>query len=862
MPFEPEKITAEHVRHAILRINEENIPLRRIREYELVVDGNAYPPKQIMRMAHEAMNGEHIWRRSGGPPTNDILRALGFEVRSKNNGPDPVLGLINRYKARVRETGLKNEMYKWQLLEAFRGKPDLSAPDFIHELKSIDYRNLIYQMGVAVMHRIVEKKPEDYRKCFRDLFDETRPLKERILTFTEETLRLYRETGEQVLAHHHDERTCATLLTYHNPDRYALYKNSFYQKYCKLIDEKTRKKGEKYLHYLELLDDLITDYIVPDEELLKLVQESLPAEVYQDPSHRLLAQDILYQMLDLQDSKSKNYWRIGTSNGEKSYWEVMLNNDYVSIGWSDLGDLSEAEVSSKKDVEELLKSRGYYPEDKNVLTRKAGEIFDLFSSIKVGDVVVAQHGPRVLGIGIVTDEYAFEDEQAFSHTRPVNWKVVNPPEFTSEEGPQTSVFPIKNPSKIAEIEQLLQTSEPPNIVESASKNIILYGPPGTGKTYGTIDLAVKLAEGTSIDDHESNKKTFNQLRKEGRVEFVTFHQNYSYEDFMVGITPDTTAGTLRFDKKEGVFKKICDLARKNWAAAEHRGDVAVDFDAVFNSFFGKLIKEEVDYIEIPMKSAGYTFKITKIDTDDGRIKFTKQSGGTGHDLVMKNVKGIYEGTINYNEDGLGVYYYPLVNRLRDHAKSIGLQMRGQEVLKNYVLIIDEINRANISKVFGELITLLEDDKRLGATNELRARLPNGEEFGVPPNLYLIGTMNTADRSIALIDIALRRRFEFIGKYPDYGKIKDITKNTLLRKINDAIFNEKKSADYLIGHAYFMGNDPAEITIKNKVIPLLMEYFSGRIDTVKKIFAETNVSVEFNTSSYSWDINIKKNAAPV
>ena len=216
---------------------------------------------------------------------------------------------------------------------------------------------------------------------------------------------------------------------------------------------------------------------------------------------------------------------------------------------------------------------------------------------------------------------------------------------------------------------------------------------------------------------------------------------------------------------------------------------------------------------------------------------------------------MYDGTSNYTQEGLGVYYYPLVQQLKEYAKTLSPGITTEQ-LKNYVLIIDEINRANISKVFGELITLLEDDKRLGEPNELKVRLPNGEEFGVPPNLYVLGTMNTADRSIALIDVALRRRFEFIGKYPDYGTIKDEQKNDLLRKINAAVFEEKKSADYLIGHAYFMKAEPAETTIRNKVIPLLMEYFSGRIDIVKKIFATTNWHINYNAADYNWEINRK------
>jgi 5-methylcytosine-specific restriction protein B len=168
-----------------------------------------------------------------------------------------------------------------------------------------------------------------------------------------------------------------------------------------------------------------------------------------------------------------------------------------------------------------------------------------------------------------------------------------------------------------------------------------------------------------------------------------------------------------------------------------------------------------------------------------------------------------------------------------------------------VLVIDEINRANISKVFGELITLLEEDKRIGAKNELRVSLANGEkDFGVPPNVYLIGTMNTADKSIALIDVALRRRFEFLGYFPDYSKLVE-SDGSILKHINKEIYSRKKSADYLIGHAYFMEGRKTAQVIRNKVIPLLMEYFSGKTEVVEEIFTNGGWNVRYDIEKYDW-----------
>jgi 5-methylcytosine-specific restriction protein B len=376
-------------------------------------------------------------------------------------------------------------------------------------------------------------------------------------------------------------------------------------------------------------------------------------------------------------------------------------------------------------------------------------------------------------------------------------------------------------------------------------NIILFGPPGTGKTYNSIDKAVEIVTGIK-SNHQESKEIFDKLKKEGQIEFVTFHQNYSYEDFMVGIRPDIEFEHLRFKPYKGIFYEIAKKAKENYLASKEQTALAKSFDQVFNEIT-KPIEEKNESVEITMVS-GLKYKIT--DVSDTTIHFTKPSGGSQHTLSIQTLQDVVEG-IKEVTSGLAAYYYPLVKLIQEKRKPVG---NGQkEKLKNFVLIIDEINRANISKVFGELITLLEEDKRIDAKNELRLTLPNGDkEFGVPPNLYLVGTMNTADKSIALIDIALRRRFEFIGYFPDYSKLEE-SDGVFLKQINKEIYSRKKSADYLIGHAYFMSGLDTFKIIKNKVIPLLMEYFSGKTEVVEEIFKNSSWSIKYDIEKYDWII---------
>lgn len=397
-------------------------------------------------------------------------------------------------------------------------------------------------------------------------------------------------------------------------------------------------------------------------------------------------------------------------------------------------------------------------------------------------------------------------------------------------------------SFIAELNSKTQTLSSNNTNMEMSLNTILYGPPGTGKTYNSIDLSVQIANGSS-SDHKSNKEIFDKLRSLGQIEFITFHQNYTYEDFVVGIKPDVDNATLRFSPHKGIFYQICKRARDNYQAS---------VQSVGGQPYEELIQEMLEQItdEKPLEFKtvrGRPFWLT--DFSDKTIYLRKSTGSEIHTLSINTLLEIAEGKREI-VSGLAVYYYPIIEFLNESKSEVGTS----ETLKNYVLVIDEINRANISKVFGELITLLEDDKRLGQENELRVSLPNGEkDFAVPPNLYIIGTMNTADKSIALLDIALRRRFEFIGKYPDYQRVSNGEAKELLQKVNTYILDKKGSADYLIGHAYFMNYKPIADVLKNKIIPLLSEYFMGKNNLIEGAFVGTGWDVKYNKETYSWDI---------
>lgn len=385
-------------------------------------------------------------------------------------------------------------------------------------------------------------------------------------------------------------------------------------------------------------------------------------------------------------------------------------------------------------------------------------------------------------------------------------------------------------------------------------NTILYGPPGTGKTYNTILRAAEIIENRKIESYDEALKIF-KTNLHDRIEFITFHQNYSYEDFIQGLRPDTKEETERllFKKSDGIFKKIADRALKNYKESEKAPEEISkekSFREALDSFIDELndnegvfkITDNCQVFEVEEDAFRYTGDNWTRHSNGIRMKF--------NDLIefyVNNVKSRKEIKLLENVSGLAkqhsTYYFGVYQEILKHIRNVKINPREKKPKQNYVIVIDEINRANISRVFGELITLIEPDKRSHGAISLEARLPSGDLFVVPSNLYIIGTMNTADKSIALLDIALRRRFEFESMYPLYRiEGQEIYDVEILEKINKQIV-KSKGHDFQIGHAYFMGDNKNLIERMNKkVIPLLLEYYMNDEKEVKGILQLSGLKI--------------------
>ena len=365
-------------------------------------------------------------------------------------------------------------------------------------------------------------------------------------------------------------------------------------------------------------------------------------------------------------------------------------------------------------------------------------------------------------------------------------------------------------------------------------NQILFGAPGTGKTYHTKKMAVEIINGKKERTREEINKEYEELIEAGQIVFTTFHQSLSYEDFIEGIKPETIDGNVTYEVKDGIFKSIC----KNAFSKEITSD---NFEVVYQKLLDE-IDNSVDN-KLVLETLVHAKEFTIYKNSKNNIRFHSNTEKAYEAVIKKEVLE------HYLKTGEALDWAPYTKSVANYIIEKYNYIQNEAIEpKNHVLIIDEINRGNVSAIFGELITLLEEDKRKGNPEHTEVKLPySGKEFSVPNNVYIIGTMNTADRSVEALDTALRRRFSFVEMQPDpeilsdekYEKYKDVDLSKLLETINQRI-EMLIDKDHQIGHSYFIGIEnlgDLKRTFKDKIIPLLEEYFYGDFGKIGLVLGE-------------------------
>ncbi|MCL7763175.1 AAA family ATPase [Polaribacter sp. Z014] len=763
--------------------------------------------------------------------------------------------LINNYKREIEKTHLKDERYKWELLKKYKGLPNLKADNFLDEVKQIDYSNLPYAMSKAVIKQLLLKEPEKIRFLFKNLFNESIDLNTRVKAFNEETLKIHRGLGE-TLSHHQDERTISVYLTFYNPEKYTFYKYSYYKELCDLLNIEQAKINERYAHYLELIHQIISEYIENDTELIELVKSFIP-DYYDGSNHLLVAQDILYQMFN--KFEPINYWMYAPGENA-SKWDEFYEKGIMGLGWDDLGDLNA--YSTKKSIKIKLQELANTTSAK---TNNTAANYEFLKVMKPGDIIIVKKGlHELLGYGEVTSELFFDDERAsYKNYRNVDWILKGNWKLDGNLALKTLTNITKYKEKGNENEnyydKLLAIMnggkvENKNVIEinnTAPTNKILYGPPGTGKTF-------------YLKDQLFEKYTVAQ----GSITRSQYLENF-VTDFTWWQIITIAVLDLKLAKTNDLLNHELIIAKSKLSSSKNIRPILWSSLQTHTVLECKNVKVQ-QRIEPLIFNKNDNSKWSIVDTQLKELypealehleKIKKYKAND--DITIKNYDFVtFHQSFAYEDFIEGIK--PISPEEGEESKDLGyaiedgvfkkLCLRAKNDPNNrYAIFIDEINRGNVSAIFGELITLIEIDKRKDAKNEISIKLPYSKTaFSVPSNIDIYGTMNTADRSVEALDTALRRRFEFKEMMPDYTvineeEIEEIKLSEVLKTINERI-ELLIDRDHTIGHSYFVNvTSPEKLAnaFNNKIVPLLQEYFYGDYGKIGLVLGKGFVEIKKN-----------------
>jgi hypothetical protein len=635
--------------------------------------------------------------------------------------------------------------------------------------------------------------------------------------------------------------------------------------------------GHKYLSLL--YPTKLDDYHNPEYQrfhLIKLLQNPPPQQGLYVAAGRFvqIAAELgmpvnhLTTVLNQLNPKPHRYWRIGTSLGQQqeSIWELMKNGRFVAIGWAELGNL--AELREGQDLRGTVRQRleEEYEKEPNVASRKAGEVRNFVESISDSDLVLAADGRRILGVGRITGPYHFDPaiQEDAPHRRPVDWLSLEAWDLPETEGLRTTVVELSEVQNLLETERRLLAPAHPAASSPLTKatltahgtdtippdlNTILYGPPGTGKTWRLrneyMEMFTDRQRAPTPEEHASalaKDLSWWQVaalalldNKDGRGTVAEIFA-HSLVQARVKLSGNKNPRPMLWFTLQTHSKNDCPNVK-----VARRVDPLLfskDENSVW-SVDSQIVEKEAPELRETLSSFRQPLKTS---LEFRRYRFTTFHQSLSYEDFVEGIKpqteeaqGRDDGQISY-EVTLGIF------------REICREAQANPT-KNYALFIDEINRGNVASIFGELITLIEEDKRLGKENQLKTILPySRDEFGVPGNLYIIGSMNTADRSVEALDTALRRRFTFAEMRPDARKIKQpdglgVDLRKLFETINARI-EQLLDHDHCIGHYYFMGiHDLADLKFRfaNKIIPLLREYFYGNPAKIGMVLGKTFIT---------------------
>ncbi len=798
---------------------------------------------------------------------------------------DKIIGL---YKNNASEY-IPNEIYKWEAIAHFQNTWDINAKNFLEMMKNAfsKVNNLLSGMNYfpkKMIESFCEKESETVREMFKVLYDESKSLNERYSYFILTSKKLLNKYWNNDMNHYQDLHAVSVYLSFKFPNKYYVYKASIDKKATAFlgvnitcIDSEVSKEERDIItlqNYYRVCDNVV-DYISSDKELLELQQNYLSNNSYRNDDNHILAWNLLYYYGSIYSKKK--YWIMEPNVANSNYWEEFKEQNMIQIGWPLLGNLSE--LTNKQEISDSLNQ--YYPKEgsrKNDILA----IYQFVHEMSIGDIVIIKNGKyNLYGYGEIKSDYSFIDNK---HIRKVEWKKIG--NYNALSVAPKGGFAIKTLTDITDYDngtwakeiiefmnrEIVEVEEEKEYINFENKNY--YWLNASPKIWSFSDIKVgETIEYTSLNDNGNKRRIYQNFVDAQKGDIVIAYESHpvkaivglcevkeklenniiifkkieyfanpiKYEDIIDILELKEMEflknqhGTLfkvtkdEFNVLIEIIRELNPIVKKSYhpyTVDNFLSEVYIDITK-YNEM-KNLLERKKNIILQGAPGVGKTFMAKRfayslmVEENDDRIKFIQFHQSYSYEDFIEGIKPNENGKFTL-ERGI---FYDFCKEAEEHYP------------KPYYLIIDEINRGNLSKIFGELLMLIENDKRGENLTLAYSKVP----FHVPKNLYIIGMMNTADRSLALIDYALRRRFSFVDIEPAFKNEtfqeyqKRLNSNyfdSIIKKIadlNDVISKDSSlGAGFVIGHSYFCNlkeanKEELKSIIKYEIIPMLKEYW--------------------------------------